>query len=234
MTEPDARETVFMGKIARTITHEMTNILAAIGENSALIEDILSLSGDVATSTHERIGRAFRIIEAQVTRGVELAGRLNTLAHSTEATSREIDLNEAVERIAALSERLARLKGIDLRIAAHDQPVVVTGNPLRMQMALFDCLGVLLENLESRSTVVLESSRRGKAEVRVNFAPEPSSGAPNVDVERVRSSPQWDRLLESAKCVDGRIEINEASGELTLIFAYRKRQDSSDIRRDDR
>lgn len=227
MTEPDVREAVFMGKIARTMTHEMTNILAAIGENSALIEDILSLSDDVVTPTHERIGRAFRIIEAQVTRGVELAGRLNTLAHTTDHPFTEIDLNEAIEQIVALSERLARLKGIDLRIASHDQPIVVNGNALRMQMAMFDCLGVFLENLESGSTVVVACSQRDTSDVRVNFAPEIPSGASDLDFEHVSSSLQWTRLLESAKSVGGTIEIREASGELTLILGHDRAQDSS-------
>jgi signal transduction histidine kinase len=223
VTESDAREASFMGKITRNITHEMTNVLAAIGENSALIEDVLSLAGDVSAPTQERISRAFRIIEAQVERGVELATRLNTLAHSTDQADTEMDLNEVVEQIAFLSRRLARLKGIDLKIVGRDQPVLLNGNPLRMQIALFDCIELLLENLQSRSTVVLRPSERNETEVRVDFAPEKPAGVADVGIRGLLSSPQWDRLQESVKCADGRIEVKEASGELRLVLGHGKR-----------
>lgn len=223
MTEPAAREALFMGKITRTITHEMTNILAAIGENSSLIEDILSLHGGSPGPTQERIGRAFRVIEAQVDRGVELANRLNCLAHSTDEAYTEMDLNDVVEQIASLSRRLARLKGIDLKIVAHDQPVLLNAIPLRMQMALFDCLEFLLDNLESRSTVALRPSERNRTDVTVDFSVEKPSGVADADIGRLLSSPQWARLRGSVKCVDGRVEVKEASGELTLVLARGKK-----------
>ncbi|MEJ2716632.1 MAG: hypothetical protein P8182_05765 [Deltaproteobacteria bacterium] len=223
MIEPRAREALFMGKITRTITHEMTNILAAIGENSALIEDILSLAGDVSAPTQDRVGRAFRIIEAQINRGVALATRLNSLAHSTDQADTEMDLNDVVEQIASLSARLARLKGIDLKVEAHDRPVRLKANPLRMRMVLFDCLELLLEYLQSGGTVVLKPGERGKIEVKVDFAPEKPIRVADVDVQGLLVSPQWVRLQEYVKGAGGRIEINQTSGELRLILARGKR-----------
>jgi hypothetical protein len=134
-----------------------------------------------------------------------------------------MDLNEVVEQIAFLSRRLTRLKGIDLKIVGHDQPVLLNGNPLRMQIALFDCIELLVENLQSRSTVVLRPSERNETEVRVDFAPEKPAGVADVGIRGLLSSPQWDRLQESVKCADGRIEVKEASGELRLVLGHGKR-----------
>ena len=166
----DSKETLFMGRITGFMMHEMKNVLAAIGENSALIQDVLHLSDDPLHKMDERIDRAFRIIDNQVDRGVELATKLHTFAYSADEPKNEVDLNEIIKKTVSLSERFARLKQVTLEVIAHDRPLNLIAHPLMLQMVLFDSLELIFESFQSPGTVVLRAGEINKAEAEVSFS----------------------------------------------------------------
>ena len=116
MTDRYLNEITFMGKITRSMTHEMTNVLAAIGENSALGNDILSLDSESSFPSQQRLGRAFNVIDNLVRRGVDLSNRLNEFAHSTDQSTTTVDLNDMVVKTASFAARLSELKRVGLDV----------------------------------------------------------------------------------------------------------------------
>ncbi|MDQ7784919.1 MAG: hypothetical protein RDU20_18695 [Desulfomonilaceae bacterium] len=221
MAEPAGNELRFMGKITRHVTHEMTNVLAAVGENAALIQDVLSYSGGEAVSSHERISRAFRTIEHQIARGVELSSRLNRFAHGTDEAETAIDLNALLLQIGSFAERLAQLKSVGIRVAPDDRPLDLVGRPMSIQMAIFDCLEFILDRLEPHTTVVIKSRAIGNGAAAVDFSPEPSSQALEPDVETLSPRPQWTALEQSIERVGGRLTAEEPSCWFSLVFLPR-------------
>lgn len=219
LAETDGKELVFMGKITRTVAHEMTNILAAVGENAALIQDVLFYSGSGAVPAQERISRAFRTIEHQITRGVELASRLNRFAHGTDEPKTTIDLNIMLSQIGSFGERLARLKGCGLRVVPSDRPLELVSNPISIQMAIFECLEFVLDHLETRITVVMRSRGLYQGAVEVDFSPDVPSHGVDLDVKGLSSLPQWTALERSIERVGGKLAVEDASGWFSVVFA---------------
>lgn len=218
MTKRDGKETRFMGKITGAVTHEMNNVLAAIGENSALIQDILQMSGKDASPPDKRIMRAFRIIDNQVGRGAEIASRLHAFAHSADHARTEVDLNEVVMHIASLAERLARLKRIILRVAPYDRPLVLVTNPLTIRMALFELLELVFENLREPVDVVVRLYERDTSEVAVDVSADEASNADFLEMEGLDASTRWHALQETMKSLDGRVEFGGSTSWFSAFF----------------
>ena len=147
MNRQNHKEILFMGKITGAIAHDMNNVLATIEMNSALIQDLFSLLPDSLLEKKDQIPRAFGIIDSQVNRGVELSNKLSAFAHITDEVENNVDLNDMVRQIASLSERFARLKQVNLKVVTRDHPLLLIQQPFIIQMALFFCLELILENL---------------------------------------------------------------------------------------
>jgi signal transduction histidine kinase len=218
VAEPVGKELVFMGKITRFVAHEMTNILAAVGENAALIQDVLSHSASEAVSTRERIARAFRTIEHQIARGVDLASRLNRFAHDADETKTAEDLNAMLLQIGSFAERLARLKGVGIRVVPSDQPLNPVGNPMSIQMAIFDCLEFIMDHLGSCTTVVIRSRRVENGTAEVAIFPEDTSQVVGLDINVLCSLPQWTALEQSIERAGGKLVAEKESGKFVVVF----------------
>jgi signal transduction histidine kinase len=213
------KELLFMGKITGSITHDLNNVLATIEMNSALIQDIFSLSPDSLFTKQERIPRAFRTIDNQVNRGVELTNRLNSFAHIVDEVETNVDLNEMTRQIAFLSERFARLKQVDLKVVTHNQPLLLIQQPFKIQMALFFCLELILENLQSPCVLVIRTNDSDQLEMTVDFSPEDPSQVNLLDMEALAQSPKKAALQKLVKSVNGRIESGKSSPWMTVIFS---------------
>ena len=218
MIRQEDRELLFMGMITGSITHDLNNVLATIEMNSALIQDIYSMSQGTLFEQNEKIPRAFNIIDSQVNRGVELTNRLNSFSHIADKVETKVDLNEMVQQIVLLSERFARLKQVDLKVVAYDEPLLLIQQPFRIQMILFFCLELILENLQSESVVVIRPHRNGQLELSVDFSPEDSSQAALLDIEALRRSPKKATLQKLIKRINGRMEIGNTLPWLRVFF----------------
>ncbi|MFH1113675.1 MAG: hypothetical protein V1792_07110 [Pseudomonadota bacterium] len=210
-------ELKFMGKIVANMAHEVTNILAAVGENAALIQDVLTYSREAASPLPERIFAAFQTIERQISRGVELASQLNRFAHDTDETMTKVDLNTMLSQVGAFGSRLARLKGVDIRVAPSEESLGLVGNPIRIQMALFDCLDYLLDHLKTR-TVVMRSGRTEDGTLEVTYTPEVPGESGKSDVGEPFSTPQWTGLVRSVEGSGGKLVSDGAVGGLSVVF----------------
>ncbi len=218
MAEANAKELKFMGKIVGNVAHEITNIFAAVGENAALVQDILTYSPEGTSPSPERISRAFQTIERQIARGVELATRLNRFAHDTDETEKTVDLNTILWQVGSFGARLARLRGVDMRVVPSDQPLDLIANPIRIQMALFDCVQFLLDHLETCITVVMESRGGKNGTLEVTFSPEVPGESVESEVDVLFSLPQWTALEQSVERSGGKLVSSEASGRFSVVF----------------
>ena len=212
------RELLFMGKITGSITHDLKNVLAIIEMNSALIQDIFSLSPDSLFTKKERIPHAFRVIDNQVSRGVELTNRLNSFAHIADEVETNVDLNEMARQVAFLSERFARLKQVDLKVVAHNQPLLLIQQPFKIQMLLFCCLELILENLHGPCVMVIRPNDNDQLEMTVDFSPEDPSQVTLLDIEGLAQSSEKAPIQKLVSRINGRIELGKSSPWMRVIF----------------
>ncbi|MCW8810168.1 MAG: hypothetical protein OQK52_07200 [Ignavibacteriaceae bacterium] len=159
MNEKDIK---FIGKITAGVTHELNNVLASIREISGLMTDILSITDEKSFPRKEKFQTSLGKIQNQVQRGVKLTSQLNKFSHLTDNYKNDIDLNELLEHLIFLTERFARIKNVALQNQSINQTITINTDPLRLQMALFNCISYLLNQTVIGGEISISPEKKGK------------------------------------------------------------------------
>jgi C4-dicarboxylate-specific signal transduction histidine kinase len=163
-------EKSFVGKIAAGVTHELMNVFATIRETSGLMEDLLSLSRESSFPHGQRFARSLGTIREQVSRGMEISGKLNQFAHSMDECRGRAGVDELLQRIAFLMQRAANLKRVRLVVQPGELPVILSSDLFRLQMVLVACIEYCLERAASGETINLQSEGSGNSvAIRILF-----------------------------------------------------------------
>ncbi|MFZ2088723.1 MAG: hypothetical protein WAU47_09125, partial [Desulfobaccales bacterium] len=149
-------EMAFVGKIAASMTHEIKNTLAIILESSGLLSDIITLSQEGSFPHKEKFQRVLGNINDQVKRGVDITTRLNQFAHSMDEPLVSIQVSALLDQIVMLMRRLAKRRGIELKIAAPDRDLSFMSDPFRLLLVIGSIIEQLVESLESGGQIILQ------------------------------------------------------------------------------
>lgn len=185
----ESKKAAFMGKITAGVTHEIKNVLAIIKESAGLMEDLILLCKEDAPPSKDRLLRTVTRITDQVARGVDLATKLNSFAHTPDDGTASVDLNQVVAQATFLSQRFARLKGMTLNVIAGESPCIVVTDPLALQMVLFQCVDLLMSLTSAGSIITVEPKGNGERKVIVTIAQE--SEAAKSAAPFPADLPQW-------------------------------------------
>ena len=158
MNEKDIK---FIGKITAGVTHEINNVLASIQEISGLMTDILSITDEKSFPHKEKFQTSLGKIQNQVLRGVKLTSQLNKFSHLTDNNKTDIDLKELLEHLIFLTERFARIKNVTLQNQSINQTITINTDPLRLQMALFNCISYLLNQTVIGGEISISPEKKG-------------------------------------------------------------------------
>ncbi|MFH0822760.1 MAG: hypothetical protein V2B18_08400 [Pseudomonadota bacterium] len=151
----ESEKAAFMGKITAGVTHEVKNVLAIIKESAGLLEDIICYAKEGAPPPRDKFLRTLTRITEQVARGVDLSNKLNAFAHVPDDKTASVDLNQALVQTEFLSRRFARLKGMTLNVVPYDGRCTVVTDPLAVQMILFECISLLMDQVEAGAVIHL-------------------------------------------------------------------------------
>jgi C4-dicarboxylate-specific signal transduction histidine kinase len=161
MGVPEDRAAAFVAKITAGTTHEIRNVLAIIKESAGLITDVIHSLDGRALSNPDKVVRAVGRIDAQVSRGAALLANLNRFAHSLDRAQEAINLNQEVQQVEFLCQRLARQGRHQLQVQPGDRALPVGANPLWLQMALFAAVECCLDQLPEAGTVTVRTGQQG-------------------------------------------------------------------------
>ncbi|MBW1765954.1 MAG: hypothetical protein JRJ65_02760 [Deltaproteobacteria bacterium] len=153
------QETAFIGKITAGVTHEFMNVLATIRETSGLMEDLLALSRETSFPHLEKFSRILTTIKKQVTRGMEISGRLNRFAHSMDKPRARVEVNEIMDQLVFLMQRFTKLKHITLNINPVEPPLVIFIDPFRLQLILVECVEYCMDHIATGGVITLQSRK---------------------------------------------------------------------------
>jgi hypothetical protein len=140
------QELACFGRVGADVSHDLRNVLAIIGENAGLLDDLLAAAGRGKPLDRERLKRISSSITRQVKGGTETMERFSRFAHATDhfahgtdVPSEPVDLAAAAGNTAALVQRQVRLAGCSLQVELPDRAVLVRANPLAVRL-LLECL----------------------------------------------------------------------------------------------
>lgn len=220
-----SKDLVFFGRIAASFTHELKNVLAIVKETSGLMEDLLAVTREDAFPHRERFARAVATIQSQVGRGVDLATRMNRLAHAPDHARAAVELNDTLTQVALLAERLARIKGVAIEAIPSAEGVSLVTSPVGIQRALFTALECCWTAMSSGAGV--EARVQAGPPIAVAFS---WRGAAQDDVElrgRLRASTPWEELEEAARALGA--TLHAACPGALFVLTFPSGQESSNL-----
>jgi C4-dicarboxylate-specific signal transduction histidine kinase len=216
--DTDVREVAFFGRITAAFTHEMRNVLAIVRESAGLMEDLLTLSPNDSFPHKERFARSLATIETQAKRGIELTGRLNRFAHSTDEARSKIDLNQTLEQIVLLSERFARLKGVTVSLIPYSSSLPVLTSSIGLHMAVFSCLECCWDRMAAGGNIALSIGQKGSDAI-VSFVCQSGVGAAEDTSGWFHNSEAGQTIEQTVNSLSYRVECNAPGAGLALIVS---------------
>lgn len=214
-------EVEFIGKITAGVTHEINNVLASIREISGLMTDILSMTDEKSFPRKEKFHTSLDKVQNQVQRGVKLTSQLNKFSHLSDSNKTEIDLNDSIQHMIFLTERFARIKNVSLIHQSSDKSVTLISDPLKLQMALFNCIAYLLNHISDGGEINLSQEKKGN-EIFISI----SYKGENVNTEKFfKDSSSVEELVSLHSILDnlkGTYEFDELNNAIILKIEDRK------------
>lgn len=145
----------FIGKILSLYTHEQKNHLAIINESAGLLSDMLEFS-----ETPPPPGQLLDIIKSigvQIKRSSEMAKFLNAFGHRMDSPLSSFKVNDCVEEVLMLLNRLIAQKRITFRTDYNTSIPQVTGSPASLQLLVFMAAKELLTVVREGTHILVKT-----------------------------------------------------------------------------
>jgi signal transduction histidine kinase len=196
----------FFGAVTASVSHELNNVISIIDQTAGLVEDMIIGEQNGVPISLERLGSAVTTMRKQTERGLDIIRRLNRFAHSSDYPNTDFDLNEIVQNLVHLTQRLASLKRAQLVFSASPEPLVIVSDPFLLQQILFRLIRRVLNTVEREG--IIELDVRGAA------------GQVEVNVTSVHCREQEDlvsdELSRQAEKLGARLEVRSGEEKSTI------------------
>ncbi len=209
------KEAAFFGRITAGITHEIKNILAIIQESSGLMEDVLDITENNAFPHKDKFIKSLDRIHRQIQRGIDITTCLNWFAHSPDRSPARLDLNETAQQMVLLASRFARLKNVALETSPSDPPIVITSDPVSLEMALFESIEILLKAINTGGKITL-SPRKIQNKCVLGIGYENTDSAKEDFPAQISSTERWASLQETMAYLGGTAKTFDPTPEILL------------------
>jgi C4-dicarboxylate-specific signal transduction histidine kinase len=179
----------FFGKMSASISHEIKNVLAIINENAGLLEDYNLMAEKGTPLNPERIKTLAKTVMMQIKRADGIVKNMNKFAHSVDEATRVVDVREVLELVAALSSRLAAMRGVVIDLQPSSSAVSILSSPFFLENLIWLVLDFAMDAVGKGKRVGLIAENKGEG-ARIRFTQLDALGIAQKDefpTERERS-----------------------------------------------
>ena len=130
----------FFGRISASISHELKNVLAIVNENAGLLEDLTLMADRGQPIDPARLKKMAETVQKQVGRADGILKKMNRFAHSIDETAAEVDLNQTIELVKALTARFAAMRNVSVDLQLPASSLTIPTAPFFLMNLLGLCL----------------------------------------------------------------------------------------------
>jgi C4-dicarboxylate-specific signal transduction histidine kinase len=160
----------FIGKMTASITHEIKNVLAVIRENAGLMEDLIAMGEKKGGVDPARIQSLAEKIGQQAMKADGIVQNMNHFAHSMDDFIADVDLGKTLDLLAALSGRIATVRGVTLKTRVPDAPVWIKTHPILLETLLWGCLDFAMDKASEEKQLGIEVAQPEGESVQIRIA----------------------------------------------------------------
>lgn len=168
-------ESAFFGRVAASMSHELSNVISTIHQVCGLLEDLVAASESGQPVSIERLKGIHGRLSRQTSRGIEIIQNLNRFAHSVDERSVQFEVNSVIENLISVARRFADLKDVHLQVSYSPDQILVFNDPFRLQQLVFLALDRALEVANRDDVMRITVQREASGPVVKIVAPRPAA-----------------------------------------------------------
>ena len=158
----------FFGRISASISHELKNVLAIVNENAGLLEDLTLMADRGQPIDPARLKKMAEAVKKQIGRADNILKNMNRFAHSSDEAVADVDLNQTIELVRALTARFAAMHSVTVDLQLPASSLTIPTAPFFLMNLLCLCLDFSMSASgdEKRVELVVEETANS---VRIRF-----------------------------------------------------------------
>lgn len=153
-----------LGELAAGIAHEINNPVAIMVEEAGWIGDLLEEEEFHASNNLYEFNRALTQINTQGKRCKEITHKLLSFARKTNATVKDVQLNDLVKEIVSLSAQMAKYNKVSILTELQESLPYISISPAEMQQVLLNLINNALDAMEKTGGTIRISTKTSKVE----------------------------------------------------------------------
>jgi len=178
----EAGKLASVGELAAGIAHEINNPVAIMVEEAGWIEDLLR--EDDTCEDPAEVRRALKQIKTQGARCKQITHKLLSFARKTDPELREVQLNQLVNEVVALSEQRIKYSNVKLNLnLARNLPEVYV-SPSEFEQVLLNLINNALDAMTPDGGTLEITTRVDSDHVVVDVA-DSGQGIPKANLARI-------------------------------------------------
>ena len=176
-----------IGELAAGIAHEINNPVAIMVEEAGWIGDLLEEEEFARSSNLEEFQRALKQINTQGRRCKEITHKLLSFARKTDATVKDVQLNDIITEIVSLSSQMAKYNKVTIETKLQQTLPYITISPSEMQQVLLNLINNALDAMEKTGGTIQISTKISEIEPGhiVIIIEDNGPGIPEANLSRI-------------------------------------------------
>ena len=152
-----------VGELASGIAHEINNPVAIMVEEAGWIDDLLEEEEFRESKNLDELKRALEQIRTQGRRCKEITYKLLSFARKTDSRIQEVQLNDLIEELIALSAQRAKFANVDIKMNLKEDLPILQVSQTELQQVLLNLINNALDAMEKTGgTLNVSSELEGK------------------------------------------------------------------------
>ncbi|QTA83025.1 Two component system sensor histidine kinase, double cache domain-containing [Desulfonema limicola] len=173
-----------VGELAAGIAHEINNPVAIMVEEAGWIEDLLEDEDLKQSENLEEFHRALKQINIQGRRCKEITHKLLSFARKTDSRIQEVQLNEMVEDVVALSAQQAKYDNVEIRTSLQNNLPTIHLSHTEVQQVLLNLINNAIYALNQKGGIIEIITRMSGEYIIVDVA-DNGPGIPRAILGRI-------------------------------------------------
>ena len=173
-----------VGELASGIAHEINNPVAIMVEEAGWIEDLLEEEEFRGGENLDEFKRALEQIRTQGRRCKEITHKLLSFARKTDSRIQDVQLNDLIEELIALSAQRAKFANVDINVNLQENPPILHVSQTELQQILLNLINNALDAMEKTGGTLNVSSELEGDYIVVEVADD-GPGIPGANLPRI-------------------------------------------------
>jgi two-component system NtrC family sensor kinase len=173
-----------VGELAAGIAHEINNPVAIMVEEAGWLGDLMEDMAFGEGENQAEFERAIKQIQNQGKRCKEITHKLLSFARKTDTTVEDVDINELLEELVALSSQRAKYSMVEIRTDFQGNLPTLRLSTVELQQVFFNLINNAIDAMDHDGGTLTISSRRRDDDLVIAVS-DTGKGIPEANLERI-------------------------------------------------